>query len=305
MEIEVRPAKTRDEEQLSLELHNAVWPLAAVTMAEVDSFKHGALAYTDRLAWLGSEPVGSGFASIRPQRPRVAHAAITVLPAHRRRGAGTALHCALSAWSAEHGLEALETVVEEDDAENLAFAGRRGFVEIERNGRMILELADVEPTLVAAPAGVEIVTWAERPELDRGIYDVAVEAYADVPGAEREEMEPFADWLAHDMRGSGDLPEATFVAVAGDEVVGYAKFSLTAAQPTTAFHDMTGVKRAWRGLGIAGALKRAQIAWAKGRGYDRLVTSNELRNEPIKRLNAALGYRPAPGRVLLRGPLAP
>jgi mycothiol synthase len=117
-------------------------------------------------------------------------------------------------------------------------------------------------------------------------------------------MEPFEDWLAHDMQGSADRPEATFVALAGEEVVGYAKFFLTAAQPKEAFHDTTGVKRAWRGRGVAGALKRAQIAWAKGRGYERLVTGNEDRNEPIRRLNARLGYRESPGRIVMRGPLA-
>jgi predicted GNAT superfamily acetyltransferase len=67
---------------------------------------------------------------------------------------------------------------------------------------------------------------------------------------------------------------------------------------------MTGVKRTWRGRGIAGALKRAQIGWAKQHGYERLETANEMRNEPIRRLNARLGYREAPGRVLMRGPLA-
>jgi GNAT superfamily N-acetyltransferase len=136
------------------------------------------------------------------------------------------------------------------------------------------------------------------------MYEVACEAFPDIPGAEDELMEPFPDWLAHHMQGSGDLPEATFLALAANEVVGYAKFSLTAAQPTTANHDMTGVKRSWRGRGIAGALKRAQIAWAKEQGYERLATQNEVRNEPIRRLNERLGYREAPGRVMMRGPLA-
>jgi GNAT superfamily N-acetyltransferase len=67
---------------------------------------------------------------------------------------------------------------------------------------------------------------------------------------------------------------------------------------------MTGVKRAWRGRGIAGALKRAQIGWAKEQGYERLATHNELRNEPIRRLNEHLGYKEAPGRIIFRGPLA-
>jgi GNAT superfamily N-acetyltransferase len=71
----------------------------------------------------------------------------------------------------------------------------------------------------------------------------------------------------------------------------------------SAFHDMTGVKRAWRGRGVAGALKRVSIAWAREQGYERLVTSNELRNEAIRRLNTRLGYREEPGHLVVRGPL--
>jgi GNAT superfamily N-acetyltransferase len=73
--------------------------------------------------------------------------------------------------------------------------------------------------------------------------------------------------------------------------VGYAKFSLTEARPKVADHDMTAVRRAWRGRGIARALKCAQIAWAKRSGFERLETSNEARNHPIRRLNDQLGYR--------------
>ena len=125
-----------------------------------------------------------------------------------------------------------------------------------------------------------------------------------MPGDEDTVIEPFEDWLAHHMQGPGDPPEATFLALAGDEVVGYAKFSLSRAQATTVHHDMTGVKRAWRSRGIAGALKRAQIRWAKEHGYERLATQNEMRNEPIRRLNERLGYKPQAGRVIMRGRLS-
>jgi GNAT superfamily N-acetyltransferase len=117
-------------------------------------------------------------------------------------------------------------------------------------------------------------------------------------------MEPFDDWLAHDMQGPGDRPEATFVALAGQEVIGYAKFSLTQAQPTIAHHDLSAVRRAWRGRGVARALKATQINWAIANGYTELHTSNEERNEPIRRLNARFGYRPGIGRIYLAGPLA-
>ena len=168
----------------------------------------------------------------------------------------------------------------------------------------MLDLTRTEPPEVVLPAGVEIVTWADRPELDRGMYGVAVEANQDIPGNEDEAHESFEEWRDRHMLGSGDLPEATFIAVAGDEVVGYAKFSLTAARPKMASHDLTAVKRAWRGRGVARALKAAQIGWAKANGYELLRTTNDERNTPMRRLNEQLGYRPWIGRLFLRGPLA-
>jgi GNAT superfamily N-acetyltransferase len=304
VDIAVRRAADRADEELSLELFNAVWPQHAVTMADVDSFKRAALAHADYVAVLDREPAGSAFVAILPQRPTVGSALLTVLADRRHRGVGTALYRELSGWCAAHDVETIEAMVEADDEESLGYVQRRDFIEVERYPRRVLELGDMVPPAIAPPSGVEIVSWAERPSVARGIYAVAVEAYADVPGGEDEVMEPFEGWLAHDMQGSGDRPDATFVALAGDEVVGYAKFSLTAARPAVAFHDMTGVKRAWRGRGIAAALKRAQIGWAKANGYERLETGNEVRNEPIRRLNASLGYRERSGRVLMRGPVA-
>jgi len=87
-------------------------------------------------------------------------------------------------------------------------------------------------------------------------------------------------------------------------VVGYAKFSITSARPKSAHHDLTAVKRAWRGRGGARALKATQIGWAKANGYEELHTTNDERNAAMRRLNAELGYRPAVGRIFLRGPLA-
>ena len=98
-------------------------------------------------------------------------------------------------------------------------------------------------------------------------------------------------------------PEAIFPALAGDEVVGYANLRLD-PQSDSATHAMTGVRRTCRGRGIATALKSTQIAWAKERGLERLRATNELRNASMRRINERLGYRPAVGRVHLRGPLA-
>ena len=103
--------------------------------------------------------------------------------------------------------------------------------------------------------------------------------------------------------GASDRPDATFVALLEGEVVGWAKLSVLPGVDDVAWHDLTAVRRAARGRGIAGALKRAEIAWAKTHGYAFLRTFNEERNEPIRRLNERHGYRLEPGFVTVRGAL--
>ena len=234
----------------------------------------------------------------------VARGSVAVAPAFRRTGVGSALLDALSVWARDLGYVDLMGSVKETDDVSLAWTRRRGFVEIGRNSILALDLTRATRPTVRAPDGIEVVAWAERPEAAPGMYAVAREAYPDVPGEADAEIAPFEEWLAMDMQGAGDRPEATFVALAGDEVVAYAKLSLSLARPTVAMHDMTGVLRAWRGRGIARALKAAEIAWAMENGYERLETQNEERNEPIRRLNERYGYVVEPGSVTVRGPVA-
>ncbi|MBV9095238.1 MAG: GNAT family N-acetyltransferase [Streptosporangiaceae bacterium] len=302
--VEVTACAGGLDEQVSLDIYNAVWPHDAITMDEVRSFKASVRDHVDYLARIEGAAVGSAVGVIFPQRADRVFTILTVLAGQRRCGAGSALYQAICRWTAARGRRELEVAVLDNDAGSLAFAQRRGFTEERREVGLVLDLAGTAPYQGGPPAGVEIVTWAERPELARGMYEVALEALPDIPGSEADSVEPFGDWLAHDMHGSGDRPEATFVALAGPEVVGYAKFSLTAAQPTIARHDLTAVKRAWRGRGVARALKAAQINWALAHGYTELRTRNEQRNEPIRRLNAHFGYRPGTGRIYLVGPPA-
>ena len=295
----------RDDGDLAawVAVHNRVSP-TAVSTDEVRAYREALEGETHLLAARGGETVGAAFAALAPdQRSRSAVLAwVAVLPEARGDGVGSALVAGLAGWVGRTRLEAVEGYVAEDDAGSLAWADRRGFAEVGRDSWLALDLRPLEPAPADPPAGVGIVTLAARPELLRGVYEVAGEAYPDIPGHEGE-MESFDDWVAHDMSGPNDDPEGILVALAGAEVVGYSKFHLPQARPGIAVHDITGVRRAWRGRGIAGALKRAQIAWAKERGYERLETWNEERNTPIRKLNERLGYRLAPGRVLVRGQL--
>ena len=304
--LEIRVAESDIELARYAGVVARVVPQAALTVPELKEVA-GKEELVHMVASLDGASAGAGFCVKDPrmQARRGAFAKVGVLPECRNRGAGSALYEAVSSWARDRRVELFDTNVGEDDGESLAWVQRRGFRETSRELRVELDLRAIEAPAIDPPPDVEIMSWAAKPGLARGIYEVACEAYPDVPGYEEDEMLSFDAWLRQDMQGSGDRAEATFVALAGDEVVGYAKFSLSKAQPGVAYHDMTGVKRAWRGRGVAGALKRAEIAWAKEAGYERLSTTNEQRNDPIRRLNKRLGYRPAPGRIFLRGPLAP
>jgi mycothiol synthase len=291
------------DELASLAVYNSVWPHDAVTLDAVHAYRDSTQDYVDFAVRVDGVTVGSGVGAIFAFRPRRVVSLITVLPEHRRLGGGAALYEALSAWGAERGASELEIAVASNDAESLAFAHRRGFEEERREVGRVLSLAGIPPFEVDLPAGITIVTWADRPDLAAGMYAVDVEIYPDIPGFEDVVLEPFEQWMEHNMFRSTDSPDATFIALADEGVVGFAKLSLTA--PTAAGHSMTAVKRAWRRRGIAGALKQTSINWALAHGYTELHTSNEERNAPINRLNSRLGYQPGIGRIYLSGPLLP
>jgi GNAT superfamily N-acetyltransferase len=306
-ELRIEPVRDLEGTERSLRLHNETLPSRAATLEEVLGYQEGLADHLDTVAYFGDEPAGSAFAAIEPHQRDgdVVHLILTVPFRFRRRGVGTALYRSVSAWALDRGRSELESWVYDQDQAGRAFALRQGLVEVVRDARVGLDLAGLDPPPVEPPAGIEIVTWAERPDLGPGLYEVELEAQPDIPGQEDEPLPSYDDWLRHHMGGPSDRPEATFVALAGDDlVVGFAKFHFPGALPAVAWHDLTGVKRAWRGRGIARALKHAQIAWAKQQGYERLETANEVRNEPIRRLNEQLGYRPISGRVLMRGPIS-
>jgi GNAT superfamily N-acetyltransferase len=299
--VTILPAESDAELLRSLEVYNAVHPADPSSLSEARETERQSRRFAAFVAELDGELAGGAHVRF-PTYSETSEGSVYVLEAHRRRGVGQRLLDEITAWAAAQNSPTLSCWVADDDPESLAWAARRGFAERSRQAFVELDLGAYEPRAVAPPRGVEITTWAERPELTRGLYDVAREALPDIPDSEDEELEPFDEWLSVHMQGIGDRPEGTFVALAGNDVVGWANLSFWDAKPDTPFHDLTGVKRAWRGQGVARALKHAQLNWAKAQGYRALRTAMVDRNEPIRRLNAELGYRPIRGRVYLGRP---
>jgi GNAT superfamily N-acetyltransferase len=114
-----------------------------------------------------------------------------------------------------------------------------------------------------------------------------------------------AEFRARDVDRPGIPADGFFIAIDRDgEVVGYACLRVLAGRPGVATHDMTAVRRSARGRGVAGALKRATVAWAIGAGLTALETANDVANAPMRALNDRLGYEPLPDWIIFRGPSA-
>jgi mycothiol synthase len=247
---------------------------------------------------LDARPVGCGV--VYADLPDCAEAHHVVVPEARGRGIGSAFLAELRALIAAAGKRELQGEVREDDEESRAYCERRGFRVVGGEKAVALELETIAPPAPEPPDGVRIVSRAERPDLTDALYPVGAEAAEDIPGSPGRPT--YEQWRAVDVDRPTRDPTLFFIALVGEEPIGYALIDNFGGRD--AFHGLTAVRREWRRRGVATALKQTQIAAAKRAGFRRLVTESEERNLPMRNLNAKLGYRPEPslGTLVLRGP---
>ena len=233
------------------------------------------------IAKLDGELAGSGIARRSDSGAR-GFAAPRVLPAARRRGVGTALLRGLADHLVALGFTEVGSGVE--DQGSLEFAQRFGFEEVDRHVEQVRSIADERwPDL---PDGVEIVSLAERPDLFRRTYhELALEAFEDFAVDEPLQISLDAwerEWV--------NWPEGSFVALAGDELVGCAGLVRDDDHPQRAENSLTAVRRDWRRRGLASTLKRATLAWAAENGIAEIYTWTQRGNEAMRTVNEKLGY---------------
>jgi GNAT superfamily N-acetyltransferase len=188
------------------------------------------------------------------------------------------------------GLEVWTTTRTPEVAEWLE---QRGYDEVRR---YVISEVDVASAPAPAPPRHEVVTFADRPDLEEALHELARVAYADQPGRTESRIRNWPEWGLHAHR-----PDAYFVALENDELLGYGYLALEDGTWTNGF---MGVARAHRGRGVAGALKRAQIAWAKNHEVMKIRTANEVRLASMRDLNRRLGYVPLYEEIVLRGPVS-
>lgn len=303
MPLDVRRADTEGDLRRILRLKALIDPILASTAEEVRFLMGRLREPVLLLATADGEPAGFGLVGVFPEQEEepFAYTELGVAPDFQGRGVGAALHASLSGHARDLGKSELLLEVGEEDGGAIAFLERRGYREVERQKAVALNLKELESVSYECPAGVDIKSWVERPDLGPSMFELYREASADIPGLDAEVDSSFEGWRVRELERPARRHDLSFVALAGDELVGYATLDVF---PAGGFHGLTAVARAWRRRGVGRALKGSQIAAAKAAGLEKLYTESEERNEPMRRLNESLGFRPIPGMVVMRGPLA-
>ena len=303
--MEIREVRSEADSATWVAVHNRASPCRPEGVRSLTHLWSTAPHWSAVVAWRNGRPVGVAHVEVEQWSPTSRHAETTILvPREERRGGvGTALYRAVSGWAAERDREGLDVWFDVADGDATAYWETRGFTEV---GRERVSHLDLPSDLSAAecPPGIRFVTLSERDDLDEAIYRVGSDGMADIPNVEPYEAGDFERWRDAELGRPGLMPECSVVALAGSEVVGYAILVRFEARPGFAEHEMTAVARAWRGRGLASAMKARQIALAGAAGLTTLEAMNEERNAPMLTVNARLGYRPVTAYVQVRGPLA-
>jgi GNAT superfamily N-acetyltransferase len=236
---------------------------------------------------------------------------IRVRPDAQRRGIGLRLWDRLLEALRAHGAASVKTQVWEAMPEGLTFASRLGFREVMRAWESRLDVrtfdfAAFRPTLDRALAtGVEITTLAAEREKDpdrlRLLHAVEAQIGEDVPRPPDEVHTPrsFEMWKEYVVEAPWSMPDAYFIAVVDGEYAGVS--GLYRPQVGDWLNQgLTGVRREFRGQGIATALKVLTVEHARDRGVREIRTWNEINNQRMLAINTKFGFVCQPAWITLQ-----
>lgn len=306
--VAIRPFQPEDYRELT-DLYNAIEPDYPSTVEEVrhedeqwDRTKHVQVRYVardpDTGNLIGAAEYSHMLWSFDPHR---FGAWVGVRPERAGQGIGAFLHDRLMEDFRARGAKSLRAWAREDRTGSVRFLERRGFRELEKAWESRLDMLTFEPSRFAerarVPDVIEIVTLAEELERDPGtmkrVYELGDTIGPDTPRIDPYTSPGFESWRKH-VQGPWFLPEAFFLAKDGDVFVGQSDLGKSQADPDVAYTGFTGVRREYRGRGIAWALKLRALSWAKAHGYREVRTWNSTRNAPMLGINVALGFQKQP-----------
>jgi GNAT superfamily N-acetyltransferase len=241
--------------------------------------------------------------------PRKFMASILVDPEQQCRGVGRAIYDRLEEELAHRSAILAWTMIKEDLSKRIEFFRRRGFVEKTRNWESRLDLL----TPNTAPfqgyvdkvmkEGITFTTLAEEQRNGqdslRKIHELVQLINADMPREADFTPLSFADWVTYSLKNPQLLPEGYIIAKDGPNYVGMSDVHRNDSETGVLNQDDTGVRREYRGRGIATSMKLKVIEFGKKNGYRTIKTWNESGNNPMLAINIKLGFKRQVGWIMM------
>ncbi|MDP9280620.1 MAG: GNAT family N-acetyltransferase [Chloroflexota bacterium] len=262
--------------------------------------------------------VGSVDVSHRPSRfhPDRYGFDVWVVPEHRRRGHGSALHERGVTILRERNALAATAGVKESMTDGVEFTKKRGWVEVKRDWESRLVVAGFDfdrfagATERVTAQGIRISTYADELSRDAGAPQRAFEltdlCRRDVPAMDAPTDITFEEWRQHWIDGPSFLADAFFVAIDRDgRWLGMSNLQRSIEDPSFIWQGLTGVRREARGTGLAMALKLETVRYAQRLGVEHIKTWNDQRNRPMLAINEAMGFAKQPAWLGLELRLRP
>lgn len=219
-----------------------------------------------------------------------------VHPEFRKQGVGEMILSYLVNWAIENKASELTSIVMDWIDGSVPFVEKRGFIVDAHVFELALNLLQFENknSLVEIP-GVEFVTLAELPveESEQKLYNLFVETSKDNPG-QYGNIPPIAQWRNEFFPEDHSRTDWVFIAVAEGEFIGVTQLFSTEDEGVF-YTNYTGVRKDYRGRGIAKALKLISIQASIKEGAHTMTTDSEEHNGPMQHINRSLGYRPGKG----------
>ena len=298
------------------DIHNFVWdewlpgerPLSEDALVDVDRFSAPAEQIRRMLARTDDGAVaGFGYVVWRSE-PGGSTVRMFVHPAHRRAGVGSALGAALAEGARAAGRTGVTVEVAPSSPAETAVRASEGFrpdlvMELHRTATAAIDRSLLQQwcDVGERAAGYSLVPY-DAPCPDDDLAREFIRARTVMNDAPRGEAEPEVRYTVDELRAVEEAGRAAHQAWwnvgvrhdASGEIVGLTELYLPERRPWMAFQGDTGVRPDHRGHGLG--------AWLKAVNHLRLAverpavewvqTWNAESNEPMLRINRALGFEP-------------
>lgn len=311
MEVKIQRIHTADYPAVAdiINLLEAPWQTnaEAIRQEDIDAVATGSIVY-HHVAVEDGRIVGHAVlrGSANSSLPQPYSLELRVHPDFRRRGIAGLLWRRIHEDLEDLRVTSLRVWVRERYPEGLAFARKCGFVEVKRTGLWTLSLADADvgslrDALMRIYAmEITLTTLAEererRPQCLDELHSLRNAVDADIPAAEPY---PAISAEAFEREAENAWTDGFLIARRADLYLGMSCLYPNPVDPLELHQAITGVRKEYRGQGIATALKARSLQKALESGFARITTYVDSTNIPMLALNKKLGFVGGNDAVLL------